>query len=347
MLRFSRLYRILFHCFVWSALVLCVLLLGPRPPEARQVPWTSLQVIWSVFPMIGIFYAHAYWLMPVYLFRRRRVAYVLLLIALLLASGMVSGLAFYLHIHPVGHSYPQAVGRRLMASLFFLLASASLGAFRDNFRLEREKKEKETEHLRTELSFLRGQVNPHFMLNVLNSMVLMARKRSEMLEPALLELAGLMNYMLYEAANEKIRLEDEIEYLRVYIDLQMLRFRDDVTVQFNTPPAIGDQYVEPMLLIPIVENAFKHGIGLIASPLIQIDIRILEKETLSVTVKNKFNQEVRQEGKKESGIGLINLRKRLDLIYPGRYDLDIVTSYQTEASLSENWFEISLNIPLE
>jgi sensor histidine kinase YesM len=324
-----------------------VILLGPRPPETGHVPLTSLQVIWSIIPFIGIFYAHAYWLMPVYLFRRRRLTYFLLLIGMMLAAALISGIGYYLNIHPAGHTYPQAVGRRLMASVFFLLASASLGAFRENFRLEREKKEKETEHLRTELSFLRGQVNPHFMLNVLNSMVLMARKRSEMLEPALLELAGLMNYMLYEAANEKIRLEDEIEYLRVYIDLQMLRFRDDVIVQFNTPPAIGDQYVEPMLLIPIVENAFKHGIGLVASPLIEIDIAILEKKTLRVTVKNKFSQQVREEGKKESGIGLINLRKRLDLIYPGRYDLNIVTSYQTEAGLSENWFEISLNIPLE
>src|SRR6186713_1107194 len=120
MLRFSRLYRVLFHGFVWATLVFCVILLGPRPPETGHVPLTSLQVIWSIIPFIGIFYAHAYWLMPVYLFRRRRLSYFLLLIGMMLAAGLVSGLGYYLNIHPVGHTYPQAVGRRLMACLFFL-----------------------------------------------------------------------------------------------------------------------------------------------------------------------------------------------------------------------------------
>jgi LytS/YehU family sensor histidine kinase len=184
------------------------------------------------------------------------------------------------------------------------------------------------------------------MLNVLNSMVLMARKRSEMLEPALLELAGLMRYTLYEAGHEKIRLEEELEYLRIYIDLQMLRFRDDVVVQFNTPVCASRHHIEPMLLIPLVENAFKHGIGLVASPVIHIDVVITAEDKLSVSVRNKYNQQL-QEGEKKQGIGLVNLRKRLDLIYPGNHRLETMRNHRSNNRTAEDWYSITLDIPLQ
>jgi two-component system LytT family sensor kinase len=226
------------------------------------------------------------------------------------------------------------------------MAGASLGISRENTKLEKRQKEKETEHLRTELSFLRTQVNPHFMLNVLNSMALLARKKSDLLEPVLMELARLMNYMLYDANNEKISLEDEIGYLQAYIDLQMLRFGGDVTVRFNTPQTTNGSYIEPMLLIPMVENAFKHGIGLVKDPIILIDIS--EKcERLNMTVKNKFSPLIRQQGSKPSGIGLNNLKKRLELIYPGQFELQRTDSLRVDHVEMENWFIITLNIPLQ
>jgi sensor histidine kinase YesM len=320
-----------------------VLLLGPLPPDVHRAPGLGWRVLWSIGPCIGIFYAHAYWLMPSFLFKKRKTVYWIGLITAITGASFISGLSYYFNNHPPAHSYYHAVLRRTVPALFFALASASVGAFRENTRLERAQKERETEHLRTELSFLRGQVNPHFMLNVLNSMVLMARRRSELLEPALLELAGLMRYTLYEAGHEKIRLEEELEYLRVYIDLQMLRFRDDVTVQFNTPDRVGDKHIEPMLLIPLVENAFKHGIGLVASPLIRIDVTVAEDNMLSVTVQNKYNQELQE---KKPGIGLINLRKRLDLIYPGSHRLEVTKNYRSDNITTESWYSITLDIPL-
>jgi len=310
----------------------------------RQTPWSGVQVTWSVIPCIGLFYVHAYWLMPSFLFRRKKLAYSVALTMSVLAAALLSALAFFLISHPAGHNFYHAMGRRIIIMIFFILASASLGAFDENARLEKARKAKETEHLRTELSFLRGQINPHFMLNVLNSMVLMARKRSEMLEPALLELAGLMRYAVYEADHEKVRLEDELEYLRVYIDLQMLRFRDDVAVQFNTPDCVGSQLIEPMLLIPLVENAFKHGIGLVDAPAIHIDVTFAANEMLSVSVKNKYNP-LLQEEEKLPGIGLINLQKRLDLIYPGTHRLDTKRTYRSDNTATESWFVITLQIP--
>jgi len=311
----------------------------------RETPLSSLQLGWTILPFIGIFYLHAYWLIPNYLFRKKRVTYVLYVLIAIVAAALLSTLSLYMGSSSP-RPYPIAALRRIFPAVFFMVASASLAAFQQNFRLEKDRKEKETEHLRTELSFLRAQVNPHFMLNVLNSMALLARKKSDLLEPVLLELAGLMNYMLYEANNEKIRLEEEIEYLRSYIDLQMLRFGDDVTVQFNTPQLIHDRYIEPMLLIPLVENAFKHGIGLIDSPLIIIDIQVQQENRLSVTVKNKYNHFIQQDERPSPGIGLANLKKRLELIYPENFQLMTAKNYQVNPAVSENWFEITLNIPL-
>jgi LytS/YehU family sensor histidine kinase len=155
-----------------------------------------------------------------------------------------------------------------------------------------------------------------------------------------------MRYAVYEADHEKIRLEDELEYLRVYIDLQMLRFRDDVTVQFNTPDCVGSQLIEPMLLIPLVENAFKHGIGLVDLPAIHIDVTFAANEMLSVSVRNKYNPLLHEE-EKPPGIGLLNLQKRLDLIYPGTHRLETTRSYRSDNAATESWFAITLQIPLQ
>ncbi len=302
---------------------------------------------------MAVFYLHAYWLMPGYLFRKKIASYVLLLLAIWVAAAALPVLVFCLTAQQTsGVRMLPALLRRIIPVQFFIMAGASLGAFRENFRLEKNRKEKETEHLRTELSFLRGQVNPHFMLNVLNSMALLARRKSELLEPVLLKLAGLMSYMLYDTNNEKISLEDEIRYLRAYIDLQLLRFGDDVTVQFNTSGILDNRYIEPMLLIPLVENAFKHGIGLVGQPEIAIDIRAPEADRLSMTVRNKYNPLIGASGAHRTAnrlpaIGLPNLRKRLELIYPGKFELTTGNSDHVDATLAESWFIITLNIPLQ
>jgi LytS/YehU family sensor histidine kinase len=153
--------------------------------------------------------------------------------------------------------------------------------------------------------------------------------------------------MLYDTNNEKISLGDEIKYLQAYIDLQLLRFGDDVTVQFNTSGMLDNRYIEPMLLIPLVENAFKHGIGLVGQPEIGIDIRAVEADRLSMTVRNKYNPLIGSSGNRPTGIGLKNLRKRLELIYPGQYELNTGNNYHVDSTLTENWFITTLNIPLQ
>jgi two-component system LytT family sensor kinase len=341
----NRAYTILFHMAVWLLLFLSLWLWRPMQPPAWRPQLTPLEALLSAPPFIGVFYLHAYYLIPVYFSRKRMLPYgCFVLSALALTIIWPILITYYFSPPPPGVHFITI--RRALPGLFFLMASASLGISRENTKLEKKRKEKENEHLRTELSFLRTQVNPHFMLNVLNSMVLLARKKSDLLEPVLLELARLMNYMLYDANNEKIVLEDEIGYLQAYIDLQMLRFGGDVTVHFNTPQATNGRYIEPMLLIPMVENAFKHGIGLVKDPIILIDI-VEKDERLTMTVKNKYSPLIRRQEGKPSGIGLNNLKKRLELIYPGEFELQRTDSLRVDHVEMENWFIITLNIPLQ
>lgn len=345
MFKLNRFYTVLFHIGIWSALFLCAWLWRPLQPTAWRPLLTGPQMLLCGIPFILLFYWHAYGLIPAWFARRKKLIYFCCVLSGLLVTILVPILVITWKTPPLGTDLIRF--RRVLPGLFFLLASASLGISRQNAKLEKARKEKENEHLRTELSFLRTQVNPHFMLNVLNSMALLARKKSDLLEPVLMELARLMNYMLYDANNEKIVLEDEIGYLQAYIDLQMLRFGGDVTVRFNTPSTANGSYIEPMLLIPLVENAFKHGIGLVKDPMIFIDIANDGHHRLNLTVKNKYSPVVRRQENRTSGIGLANLKKRLELIYPGDFELLQTESLLVDAVDTENWFIITLNIPLQ
>lgn len=349
MFKMNRAFTILLHACVWGALMLCVWLW--RPMQEVKIVWRPQLTGWfiflSAFPYITLFYINAYLLIPVYFPRKKKIVYFLLATLAWLVAVLLAQVVAYIESPLPRPGMYFLTLRRSFPGLAILMASASLGISRENARLEKARKEKENEHLRTELSFLRTQVNPHFMLNVLNSMALLARKKSDLLEPVLVELARLMNYMLYDANNERISLEDEIGYLRAYIDLQLLRFGSDVKVRFNVPEHINGSCIEPMLLIPLVENAFKHGIGLVNDPVIFIDIAAEGRESLRMTVKNKYNPLVRQQSGKSSGIGLANLNKRLELIYPGAFELTKTDSLHVDISEQENWFIITLNIPLE
>ena len=351
MFKLNRFYTVLFHTAIWSVLILCIWLWRPvQPAVPRTLPFVPISgglLIWAGLPFILLFYLHGYVLIPRYLTRKKPFLYVFFTLVLLMVVTVCSGLMAYIGAPQGSNHY--FILRRVAPGFFFLLASASLAVWKEKAKLEKAQKERETELLRLELVFLRAQVNPHFMLNVLNSMALLARRKSDLLEPVLLELARLMNYMLYDAGNKKISLDEEISYLKAYIDLQMLRFKDDVTVRFNTADPIPDKSIEPMLFIPLVENAFKHGIGLVNNPVIFIDIRAEGQARLQMTVENKYNPLIRKQDTEAQGIGLANLRKRLELVYPGEYSLTTADEPESEFVRKEKgtWFVTTLNIPLQ
>ncbi len=256
------------------------------------------------------------------------------------------GVAFYSLVRlvavivlPFGNKLP--VGMHVFNYSIIVLVSLCYSLVSENMRVERMQKDKENQTLRTELSFLRWQISPHFLFNVLNNMVSLARIKSEKLEGMLLNLSSLMRYMLYESESDhKVSIEIETEYLQSYISLQNLRFGNDVLVTSNIADAenAGRQYViEPMLLIPFIENAFKHGIGSIENPV--IDIRLhFDNSMLIMTVSNKYKEVPNEEKDATSGIGLTNVRKRLNLLYPGKHSLSI--------SRNNGWYSSTVKIDL-
>jgi LytS/YehU family sensor histidine kinase len=206
--------------------------------------------------------------------------------------------------------------------LFMVAASTAYRMTGDRMKADKLAKEKENENLKTELSLLRSQVSPHFMFNVLNNMVALARKKSDLLEPSLIKLSSLMRYMLYETDEEKVQLEREIEYLQSYIDLQKQRFGNNICVQASLNNTDGNYEIEPMLLIPFVENAFKHGGGHMDKPKIDIELSA-HKQQLRFKVINRYNAESLEIKDRTSGIGLPNVQRRLNLLYGKKHSLQI------------------------
>jgi LytS/YehU family sensor histidine kinase len=222
--------------------------------------------------------------------------------------------------------------------LFILACSIAYKTIKDKMASDKIASEKQNENLKTELSLLRSQVNPHFMFNVLNNMVALARKQSDLLEPSLIKLSSLMRYMLYETGEQKVSLEKETEYLQSYIDLQQQRFGKKLIVNVTFTPSDKQYDIEPMLLIPFVENAFKHGTGLMEQA--QIDISLSAcNNTLFFSVKNNYDPASQEVKDYASGIGLANVQRRLELLYDHKHKLDISRNGHT--------FSISLQIQLK
>ncbi|MBC7400328.1 MAG: histidine kinase, partial [Mucilaginibacter sp.] len=194
----------------------------------------------------------------------------------------------------------------------------------DNRAKQQLLNERETAHLESELTFLRSQISPHFMFNILNNLVALARKKSDDLEPAIMNLSQLMRYMLYESDDHRVFLSKEIEYIKSYINLQMLRFGSNVKINVDIHGDTDLYTIEPMLLIPFVENAFKHGTGMVENPVIDISISVdADTHLMHFKVGNKVSpMDVSKDN--NSGIGISNVKRRLAILHPGKHNLDIV-----------------------
>jgi two-component system, LytTR family, sensor kinase len=187
----------------------------------------------------------------------------------------------------------------------------------------------------TELKFLKAQINPHFLFNTLNNIYSLARKESKETPEVILKLSKLMRFMLYEASSPTILLSDEMKLIEDYITLEKLRYSDRLRVDFRTDLDFPSQRIAPLLLIHFVENAFKHGASESRfDSLISIHIQ-LKKGTLLATVTN--TTEENQQPKEDNAIGLNNIKRQLELLYP-KHTLTI--------KKEEKRFSIELIIPL-
>ncbi|MFB6318389.1 sensor histidine kinase [Saccharicrinis sp. FJH54] len=173
-----------------------------------------------------------------------------------------------------------------------------------------------------ELSYLKQQIQPHFLFNTLNTIYGFAIKQSTQTPDIILKLSNLLDYILYQVNKPAVRLKDEIEHIREYIELEEIRFSDVLEVSFETSKISEDTEIAPMMLIPFVENAFKHGSVIRNKHRISITVK-MEDNALYFRVDNSFKPDHQTTG--NGGIGIENIKKRLELNYKGAYHLDQFT----------------------
>jgi sensor histidine kinase YesM len=331
----SQSATVCFHILAWL-LLFSLPALFHRENDQPKVNWKGMFTLRALIfdgCFVFLFYLNALLLIPRLLNRNRISAYIFSILGLFVAVLVILPLI------------PAANGERGFhrESLFlvfpYLFVWAMSTAYRfvsDQVKTERLLKERENENLKTELSFLRSQVSPHFLFNVLNNMVAMARLRSDLLEPSLIRLSGLMRYMLYESDEAKVPLSREVEYVNSYIELQRMRYAKSLAIRAQLDPG-DNQLIEPMLLIPFIENAFKHGTGIIEDPVIEIGLKISEG-LVDFRVRNKYIPGAEEAKDKTSGIGLANVIRRLNLLYEQKHILSI--------DRENGWFTVSLQIKL-
>lgn len=340
---FSRKWVVvLLHATAWILLFSLPFLLRPnygKPPSNKPGNETGLTqyYIFNNLLWVALFYLNALVLIPRFLYKRSLAVFAGLHV-LLLAVYIIIGWANRVWLAPDPHfNWNGHILITFFIFLFMLAASTAYQMSRDRVKADKLAKEKENENLKTELSLLRSQVSPHFMFNVLNNMVALARKQSDQLEPSLIKLSSLMRYMLYDADGDRVSLEKEIDYLQSYIDLQKQRFGKNVTINTNFNDIDGAYEIEPMLLIPFVENAFKHGTGFMEDARIEISLKV-KHSLLQFEVSNRYNNNTEEVKDKTSGIGLTNVKRRLNLLYGNRHGLFI--------NKKDGWFTSSLQLNL-
>ena len=185
--------------------------------------------------------------------------------------------------------------------------------------IEQNRKETENEKLNTELSFLKSQINPHFFFNTLNNIYSLAITNSEKTAPAVMKLSSIMRYILTETEQSRVSLEKEISFLNNYIDLQQVRLTDKVEVVFNIKGEAGSILIAPLILIPFVENAFKYGVSTKENTKINIELEIAANK-IHFSVSN-FIVQTENNLTENTGIGINNVKRRLQLLYPERHQL--------------------------
>ena len=189
--------------------------------------------------------------------------------------------------------------------------------------LQKELLEKEKQKAEVELKALKAQINPHFFFNTLNSIYSMALDKDERLPGTVLQLSELMRYFLYESKDNFVPLQKELAVADNYIALQKIRSGEQLSVQIHKDGEVGEQKIAPLLLITFLENAFKHGAkGSSENTFIRLDIKV-EKNTLSFVVENNKGIIDKVNAGEHNGLGLENVKRQLELLYPGKHSLNI------------------------
>ena len=204
----------------------------------------------------------------------------------------------------------------------------------------KEKQELQTQTMQSELRFLKSQINPHFLFNTLNNLYALTLKKSDKAPEIVIKLSEMMRYMLYECNEKKVLLSKEINYIRNYLDLEELRQGKNIKINFDVEGNVNEQRIAPLMFIPFLENSFKHGLNNhISEGFVNIKLAV-EDQMVYFFIENSkpAHTPAPNPNRKSGGIGLVNVKRRLNILYPENYDLEISNNPKSYA--------VTLNITL-
>jgi len=286
--------------------------------------------LFSYLIIFSVFYLFYLWVFP-WLRQFKKITYTILLgLVAVIIVGIFRIALWYLLDTYVSHKtlvFPFYSSWELLnefrSTLILGIYTVLMRLAIDWYAIQNQKAELITQNQASELALLRSQVNPHFLFNTLNNIYSLVYKKADEAPEAIMRLSSIMRYMLYDATTDKVLLDKEIEYLQSFIELQKLRLRRKDSLEFIIEGNSDERYIAPMLLIPFVENAFKHGDKSGIQPCIFIKLKI-EPQRIVFEVKNRVRKNNTIIPKDRiGGSGLNNIRRRLELLYPQRHSLEI------------------------
>jgi two-component system LytT family sensor kinase len=341
----------LFHILGWGFLAL-FLMWQPLSWQI-QLPhtfWIKQAVLFSL--LVSIFYLNVFVWFPRYLAKNRVIPFILLnVVSVVMLAVVIERVQIAVnHREFMDRAFEKARSVNgpkrkndkldywsLLTALMIISVSTSVAAVQNAQRDKQTRQNLEKEKINSELSFLKAQINPHFFFNTLNNIYALTVIDVEAAQQALHKLSRLMRYVLYETQHGTVLLSQEIAFAQDYIQLMQLRLTDKVTVRLEPPVPLHDVSIAPMLFLPFIENAFKHGVSAVQPSHIEIKIWQADHKVF-VDVRNTLFTEKRTVLDESNGIGLSNTQRRLDLLYPGKYQLDVSENPE------EKEFEVRLEL---
>ena len=292
--------------------------------QKASLPYFVICVAGRIGLLVVIAYLNLQYFLPRFLLKKRYLTYFSMVMISVLGYLVAQSLFdYYLYGYVVGPLRDSrllgTLSYNFFSTLWYLGLMVALKFSLDWYGQQLIIQKITVEKLNAEVDFLRAQINPHFIFNILNNLYALTLKKSELAPDVVLKLSDMMEYMLYDSTDEKVLLEKEITYLRNYLELERMRFRGKSAISFNVNAAINGQEIAPLLLLPLVENAAKHGlIPQRENGWLTVNIG-LHQSTLTFMVENA--KPPLFACKSKGGIGLVNLQKRLELLYPARHRL--------------------------
>lgn len=326
-------YRLLWHVVFWIiVLTYYTLFFGHQGGHYRF----TLKFVAILLPVaMGTTYLFNYYLIPKFLLNKRIKTFSLLSFYTLVVSFYIISLIIFPYLILNTNEVNFVTLDKSFLDIYFLvvgLYAAILVAIL--IKLIKYAYERQHQHLQilkektaAELEVLRSQINPHFLFNTLNNIYTLSLKKSDQTPDVVLKLSEMLDYLLYDCDADRVPVQKEIKLIENYLYLQKIRYDKRLNIKFDVEGLIADKTVAPMLLLPFVENSFKHGVGKHrADAWIKILLKIHEK-SMHFEVENSQVLEVKNKAKSSSGgIGIANVRKRLELLYHNRHELNLFSS---------------------